>query len=341
MRIGSMVAATAAALLLAPGARAQEVIKPTTTTTTTATRLAAPTGLAARQLADGRILVTWKPVAGAVGYSVWRSVPPTAVALVSEGQTDTSYYDADVKAGSYYYYLVAALSAGGGVGMKAGPPPVNATTSATTSTTSTGDASLEIRRLVPNEIGDGVWITVYAPGRAGQRIVLERAVVTTTKLDWQERIRSQLPLRVADSLSGFGDRFTDVPAGTTLRWRAFAIDSAGVRSAPATSSDFTVPQYATTIASSTPTAASTTPLGNVVVSMATPVSLRIGATASLTNALGGMTARRWVSLQEGIATVDASGVATGRAAGQAQVVAIGLAADGSVRVSVVRVTVTQ
>jgi hypothetical protein len=340
VRIGSTIAAAAAALTVAPCVRAQEVIKPTTTTTATATRLAAPTGLSARQLSDGRILVTWKPVAGAVGYSIWRSVPPSGTTLVSEGQTDTAYYDGDVKAGSYHYYLVAALSAGGGVGMKAGPPPVNATMS-TTSTASTGDASLEIRRLVPNEIGDGVWITVYAPGRAGQRVVLERAVVTTTKLDWQERIRSQLPLRVADSLTGFGDRFTDVPAGTTLRWRAFAIDSAGVRSAPATSSDFTVPQYATTTASSTPTTASTTPLGNVVVSMATPVSLRIGATASLTTALGGMTARRWVSLHEGIATVDAMGTATGRAAGQAQVVAIGLAADGSVRVTVVRVTVTQ
>ena len=331
------IAAVGAALLFAQRAQGQEVIKPTTTTTT-ATRLAAPTGLAARQLSDGRILLTWKPVAGAVRYSIWRSVPPSGTTVVSEGQTDTAYYDGDVKAGSYHYYLVAALSAGGGGGMKAGPPPVNATTSATTSTTSTGDASLEIRRLVPNEIGDGVWITVFAPGRAGQRIVLERAVVTTTKLDWQERIRSQLPLRVADSLSGFGDRFTDVPAGTTLRWRAFAIDSAGVRSAPATSSDFIVPQHATTTASATPTTASTTPLGNVVVSMATPVALRVGATASLSGTLG-WSALRWVSLDEGVATVDASGTLTARTGGRAQILAIGRATDGSARVTLVQVTV--
>src|SRR5215204_2282601 len=128
----------AAAIVATPGAGvAQDVTKPTTTTTTTITRLAAPTGLAARQLADGRILFTWHPVAGAVDYTVWRSVPPGGITLVSEKQTDTLYYDADVKAGSAYYYMVAALSAGG-MGLKASLPPVNATLNSTITTGGTG-----------------------------------------------------------------------------------------------------------------------------------------------------------------------------------------------------------
>jgi hypothetical protein len=335
-------AAIGIALLVVPArtAGAQDpIIKPTTTTTTT-TRLAAPTGITARQLADGRILVTWKPVVGAVGYSVWRSVPPNPTAVVSEGQTDTLYYDTDVKAGASHYYQIAALNSAGGVGLKAGSPsPVLATTSA-------ASATLAIRRVFPNETGDGVWISVYYSAPLGTLLSLERAVVTSGALTWQQRLRTTRSLRAVDTLSGLGDRYTDVPAGTTLRWRVFAIDSAtGAATAPAYSSDFVVPQPAASTTTSTTSttaaaAAAATSLGNVVVSMATPVTLRVGATASLTTALGGMTARRWISLHEGIATVDAMGTATARAAGQAQVVAVGLAGDGSVRVAVVRVTVT-
>lgn len=334
-------AAVGAALLLAQRAPAQDVIKPTTTTTTTAIRLAAPTGLAARQLPDGRILLTWKPVAGAVGYSIWRSVPPAVTALVSEGQTDTLFYDTDVKAGSYHYYQVAALNAAGGVGLKAAPPtPVNATISSTVAAGTGAVAPVAIRQIAQNGTTHFVYLTVYYGGRAGLRLALERAVVTTQALTWTQRMITQT-LRAGDSTTGLGDPFDAFPAGTVLRYRVFAVDSAtGNRSAPVESSDFIVPQTAV-VSTSTASAAAATPVGNVVVSMATPVTIRVGATASLTTALGGMTARRWVSLHEGIATVDAAGTATARAAGQAQVVAVGLAADGSVRVSVVRVTVTQ
>ena len=42
------------------------VVKPTTTVTRSATRLPVPTGLSARQQSDGRILVTWSKMPGAV-----------------------------------------------------------------------------------------------------------------------------------------------------------------------------------------------------------------------------------------------------------------------------------
>jgi len=49
---------------------------------------------------------------------------------------------------------------------------------------------------------------------------------------------------------------------------------------------------------------------------------------------------RWVSLDEGVASVDGSGTVTARAAGRARVLAIGGAADGSARVTLVQVTVS-
>jgi hypothetical protein len=327
------------ALLLAARAVAAQdpIIKPTATTIT---RLAAPTGLTARQLGDGRILVTWKAVAGAVGYSVWRSVPPAAIASVSAQQTDTLYYDTDVKAGSYYYYQIAALSEGGGVGLKASPPPVNAALSATGSAGTGGVAPVVLRQVVQNGTYHGVIIPVFYGGRAGLQLALERAVVTGGQASsWTQRLITRT-LRAGDSVTALGDPYDTYPAGTTLRWRVFAIDSAsGVRSVPAVSNDFVVPQTAV-VSTSTTTAAAATPVGNVVVSMATPVTLRVGATASLTTALGGMTATRWVSLHEGIAAIDASGTATARAAGQAQILAIGRASDGSARVTLVQVTVS-
>ena len=121
------------------------IIKPTTTTTTT--RLPAPTGVSARQQGDGRILLTWHPVEGAVKYQITRSVPPTAAVVLATAPTDTFFLDSDVKAGSTYYYLVGAYNDAGTLGLRAGSAPVTATMSAsgTTATTTSLAAVTNLR----------------------------------------------------------------------------------------------------------------------------------------------------------------------------------------------------
>jgi hypothetical protein len=67
------------------------------------------------------------------------------------------------------------------------------------------------------------------------------------------------------------------------------------------------------------------------------VTLATGATTPLGSTVG--SAARWLSLDDAIATVNASGTVTARASGTTQVLAASTTADGSVRVAAIQVTV--
>lgn len=69
-----------------------------------------------------------------------------------------------------------------------------------------------------------------------------------------------------------------------------------------------------------------------------PITLGAGATQSLAVTAGGE-GTRWTSLNDAIVTVDASGNITGRKSGTTYVAALLAGADGSLRTTVVRVTV--
>jgi hypothetical protein len=68
--------------------------------------------------------------------------------------------------------------------------------------------------------------------------------------------------------------------------------------------------------------------------------MRVGAAASAGSTLGGASATRWISLDDGIATVDGSGAVAARAPGRARLLAIATSGDGAVRVTLIQVTVT-
>jgi len=345
-RARSLALALALPALPLAAAAQDPVIKPTTTTTTTLARLPGPGKVVASQLPDGRIRVVWSAVNGAASYSLIRSVPPAAAAPISPNPTDTVYIDSDVRVGSYYYYTVAAVNDAGGVGLKVGAAPVKATVSATgaggaTSTSSVLPPPTGVKAMMAQN-GSGAWLNLASGAPGGVRLIVERAVASDPTAAWQLRPSSTLNLTVPGGGFNSWDSFDGVPTGTRLVWRVRYEDLAtGNRSAPALTNELTV--GATTTTTTTTTAAAptstATAVGSVVVSMATPATIRVGATASLATALGGTTALRWLSLDEGIATVDAAGTATGRAAGRAQILAVGRASDGAVRVTAVQVTV--
>jgi len=324
------VAALVLSLAASTRAAAQDVIKPTSTTTTS-TRLAAPTGLAARQLADGRILFTWHPVVGAASYTVWRSVPPAGITLVSEEQADTLYRDQDVRAGSTYYYMVAAVSAGGGLGLKASPPPVTATLSSTgTTSTTTGttggttaaplEAPPALGRFFAHEFGFPTWpyIQLYwrtSPG--AHSYLVERLVgAPTDKSSWAARTRVDGVQCCAWVVT---DRLDDVAPNTSVTYRVTAIDPANPanRSTPTVSDRIVTPNPPLTSASAFDPARTVVlppPQGRVL-------QVAVGAQASLG-------AGRVVSMNESIVTVDAQGAVTGRSRGSAWVVLLYTRADG-------------
>jgi hypothetical protein len=113
------------------------ITKPTTGTTSTLVRLPTPLPVVVRQLADGRIQVTWKRLTGATSYALRRSVPPAGIVALAERPTDTVYYDSDVKAGSTYYYNVAGVGSDGMIGLWAGGSVQATLTAGATSTSTT------------------------------------------------------------------------------------------------------------------------------------------------------------------------------------------------------------
>jgi hypothetical protein len=107
----------------------------------------------------------------------------------------------------------------------------------------------------------------------------------------------------------------------------------GTGSVIASSAVVTVAASTTGTTGTTTTSTTAPPSGTTVTVPAAPgVALRVGATMSLG-------AGQWTSLTPTIASVGADGTVTGLAAGTAQISALAVQSDGSVRVTVVRVAV--
>ena len=327
--LASLLGVLAAVASARPASAQDPIIKPTTTTTTTTTRLPAPTGIVARQIANDRILLTWRPVAGAVKYALWRSVPPAGIVALETRPTDTLYYDSDVRAGSTYYYNVAAVDGSGTIGLRAGGNPVTATVMATTPAPPSS--------LVASLSADGKSVLLNAVASCdGSRVEFERG--DTAGRFFSIGYDSSCPMQMQDALVGA------VP-GTRIRWRVRQQNQSGMLSDFTLSNELTVPGTTTTTSTSGTTGGTTGPTtstptttaatGGTTFTVAPALSLAGGASAALAS-LGGT---RWVSMNEGVASVDASGAVTGRAAGTAQIVALSIASDGSLRVTTVRVTV--
>lgn len=78
--------------------------------------------------------------------------------------------------------------------------------------------------------------------------------------------------------------------------------------------------------------------GLTTFTVAAPATVKNGATTSLAASIG--SPARWVSLNESVATVDASGTVTGRLAGNTRIVALATSSDGSLRVVAIPLTVS-
>jgi fibronectin type 3 domain-containing protein len=315
------------------------IIKPTTgTITTTGDRLPAPTPIVVKQLADGRIQVSWKRLSAAQSYALWRSVPPAGVVALSERPTDTVYVDSDVKAGSWYYYNVAAVGEGGTIGLKGGGS-LQATISAGTTTTTT-TTTTATRAPVP--------VTVEARGGLTY-LVSWNGTLTATRYDIR---RLEYRPSAADSLQpdGSSPRVTTFAAGSSRPWefrdslpsstaaRLLAWDVTVVspfNNDHARTPFVYVPASATVVAPTTTTTSVATP---TTVAPTAEVTLAVGGSASLAERTG-VGGAQWLSFDVGVASVGTDGTVTGRAAGIASVAALARQSDGSVRVTVVRVLV--
>jgi fibronectin type 3 domain-containing protein len=91
-------------------------------------------------------------------------------------------------------------------------------------------------------------------------------------------------------------------------------------------------------ASGSTTTSSTAITGSTTFTVATAATVKNGATTSLAASIG--SPARWVSLNESVATVDASGTVTGRLTGSTRIVALASSSDGSLRVVAIPLTVT-
>ena len=327
----------AVAATIVSTAEAQDpVIKPTITTTAPV-RAPLPRNVAAVQLPDGRIQVRWSPVPGADTYQITRSVPGVGGGVVTQpNPEDTVYHDTDVVAGRTYYYVIAGLN-GAGVGLKAGAPPVTATRSAGTTSGTSGTAPAAATSLTASATGGGGVFLNIPLVRTGTVLEFERVTSSEPGATWTARPELRHPVTITGGLNKF-DPTAGIGAGAQLQWRVFVVDQAtGARSTPTLSNIFTVPSATTTTSTTTTTTGAATSSGQVLVGISAPATVRVGSTHSLATAGSGL---RWTSLDESIASVDATGTATARTAGTAQLVGIGRGTDGAVRVTVVRLTVT-
>lgn len=326
---GSLVALTLLLSLPLEAATQEPVVKPAQTAGPgPGIRLAAPKGVRAVQQPDGRIMVAWSPVAGATAYQVVRSVPPDAAQPISPDPRDTTFLDANVTAGKTYYYLVAAMNEGT-VGLKAGSAPVKALRSA-------GHTPPQPPSRVTAQFNAAQrTILVQWPSQSEMQYIVHR---NSNSTGWVEMARPRQGLLQEDAQS--------MPPGARVVYRVATLNPFNEVSAPTISNEVVLPAAsgstdgsASSTGSGTPSSAATGASGTVSVTIGRALTLRPGGTASASGVIAGFTAAKWVSLSDGIATVDAGGTVSARSAGRAQIVALGQGSDGSVRMAVVEVTV--
>jgi hypothetical protein len=298
---------------------AQEpVIKPTNPAAGTVARLPSPGIVTASQLPDGRIRVTWSRVPDATSYAIIRSVPPEVATPITPNVIDTVFIDSDVMIGRTYYYVVSGLN-DLTTGLKRGAAPVTATRNV------------------------GPVVELKPPTNVSARYEADRKMVIVT---WQGPsgltylIESRTLPSDTWTLVGRGNALSAgivrLSEGARMHFRVMSQDAYGMRSSAAGSNEVLIPSSGGLPGAGGATQAT----GTVAVSMGAMLPLRVGGVTSAASAVTGFTASRWISLDEGIATVEGSGTVTARATGRAQILAIGRAADGSVRVTLVQVTVS-
>jgi len=315
----------------APASAQDPVIKPSATTSGTYDRLPSPARITATQQSDGRIRVAWSSVAGAARYALMRSVPNIGSGLVARpNPLDTTYVDADVKAGYYYYYVVFAVNDAGVGGMKVSAPPVISTMTVGTTTTTATAAPRVIEpparvaaSLEPYPYASATWTT----SQSGVRFDVERGTVSGTDTTWLLIGGNRVCCwRNTDYLS-------NVPAGTRLVYRVTAIDStlATNRSAPVVTNAITTFKISALAAVAGVFHLSYSPAEN------TPSQIVLGQSSPVNE----LTNARWVSLNAPVATVEQNGVVTAHGVGSAYVVAVGLTSAGAVESVVYRIDVAQ
>jgi hypothetical protein len=304
---------------------AQEpVTKPVNQPAAAGDRLPAPRNITAVQLPDGRIRVSWSPVVGATSYAIVRSVPPEAPKAITPNVTDTVFIDSDVWAGKTYYYVISALN-NEATGMRQGSAPLKATLTAA--------GAIVVIPSAPTNV-----VARYDPAVRSIRVTWVGPRDVTFVVEFKRTPIDTSFVNVTRTRNNFLD-VSGGPEGLRVQFRVASENAAGTRSAATMSNEVLVDSLAVQPASSGGAMSGATS-GTVAVTMGSALSLRVGATISAKPAQSGASAPRWLSLDEGIATVDAAGTVTARSAGRAQILAIGRAADGSVRVTLVAVTVS-
>lgn len=351
------------------GAAAQ-VVKPRPSSSTD--RLPRPAKVIATQEADGPIRVVWSAVEGAKGYTLTRSDPSASTPLALPNEADTQYVDREIKPGITYYYLVSAVNEAGISGMKLSAPPVKA---ADSTANKPPDTPAAITAVFDRGTAHISWSSMRA-GDAGY--LVERTQITDNRPPTWVQVRTGVNCcRTGELLHGYpaGVRIRyrisvvkpNVFTGRTGLSNEITIapgpwtDTTGVREMPADTTSDRLPADTTTGQTPTDTTAgrpptdttaqapadTTTPATTNVrpAAVAPPARLKVGGSVTLgkSSTFTGLRLRkaRWLSLDESKATVDSRGKVLGRAAGFTYIVAIGLAADGSVASMVQRVDVAR
>ena len=298
-------------------------------------RLPAPTGLTVSQDFRGAITVSWSPVAGAVRYNLGRSVGTEGFRQAVPPSTDgTTLVDTRVTAGVRHLYTVTPIDAQGVAGMRATTEAFIPSRSYDPSATTPPNTPVNVVARVEADGAIMVSWTGPIPYNGPGHYEIRRNNVA-------------LGRRTMPNL-----RETGLPPGQ-YRYEVAATSQYGYMSAWTASN--TVTLDATTRVDSGTTAGTTGGSttggatggatggiaaedagGTVLVNVATPVTLRAGATHSL----AAVARAGWTSLSPSIASVTADGTVTARAAGVAQLATVGTDASGAVRVTVVRVRVT-
>jgi hypothetical protein len=296
-------------------------------------RLPAPQKMTAQQQPDGKIVVAWSPVEGAVQYRLSRSVPPAGTLPVAPpNPSDTQYVDQDVKPGSTYYYVVAGVDQAGIVGLKVSAPPVTATEMAAPA------APTGVRAELKGSTASVSWSFVQ-----GMRYRIERASFTGTSPSagsW-----SPLP---APSTCCLLDNLAGVAPGGRVQYRVRAEGATGMLSQPSLSNEIVMSASAPSdsaagsIGGGVPSAGAETRVRPAVV--AEPSSMKVGDPVlrlGTSSPFAGLQLQspHWLSLDASVATVDFQGRVRARAAGFTYIVAIGTMSDGSVASMVKRVDV--
>lgn len=292
--------------------------------------MTAPTGLQVHQGATGEIVFSWDAVPGAKHYQVGRTIG-VASTDPRDGRdrggfprtsTEPRFSDREVRVGERYVYTVAAVDSADRRG-----PIATATEFRPRALTEFGRPPAPVQVEARAMSDDAVTLRWRTERGAGASPAGEGAKRASFEI---AHVENDGAPRVLATQSGESAEIPGLRAGRHQFLVTTLLE--GKRSDPARSNVVTLPRAG----AADPSAGNAPPDAQVVVTKGDPIVLRIGATASL--AARGQSG--WTSLATAVATVDASGVVSARAAGDTQLVRVVPDAGSVVRVTVVSVRVT-